>query len=323
MSVHNRPVILTHGRRSLLLVVLAVILTWAAWTFGWLPPMERAAGDLLLRASASGDADGAPVVAILIDDETIDLIGPLPWPRDRIAELVKSLRSLHVRGVALDMILADSAQPAADLALREALTGIPVVLAAAFDSDGFWLLPGNALGGASFAAHAYGEVGPDGVVRTISSTKQGNGLSLPALSLAAARMLRPELAGLWDLTLYLEVAEEEIVRRALIRDGAQMGGGVRNRYEHRYRGQGGGGREDLSARRAASILRAAPGGPPCGPQEEAAGIASVNTPAKPRDRPAKTHVLWRHSRRRRPVCPRGRSDGRYRPPPLVRTHARI
>jgi uridine kinase len=47
-------------------------------------------------------------------------------------------------------------------------------------------------------------------------------------------LLRPELAGLWDLTLYLEVAEEEIVRRALIRDGAQMGGGVRNRYEHRY-----------------------------------------------------------------------------------------
>jgi signal transduction histidine kinase len=183
------------GKRlnSAILAVVAVVITGAAWLVGWLPPMERAAGDILLRTSASNDDSRAPVVAILIDDQAVDLFGPLPWPRDRIAELVRSLRSSNVKGVALDMILADSPRPGVDQALREALTGIPVVLAAAFDNDGRWLLPGDAFGGVSCAAHAYGEVGPDGVVRRISSTKQGNGLALPALALAAARILRPEM----------------------------------------------------------------------------------------------------------------------------------
>jgi signal transduction histidine kinase len=156
--------------------------------------MERAAGDIFLRATKAGTVGEQPVVAILIDDRAVDLVGPLPWPRDRVAELVTSLRASGVHGVALDLILTASPQTEVDLVLQEALRDVPVALAAAFDRDGSWLLPGEAFGGASHAAHAYGEVGPDGVVRTISSTKQQHGLALPALSLAAARLLRPALA---------------------------------------------------------------------------------------------------------------------------------
>jgi signal transduction histidine kinase len=179
---------------SAILAVVAVALTGAAWAVGWLPPMERAAGDMLLRASKSGEDRRAPVVAILIDDEAVERYGPLPWPRNRLADLVASSAASGARGIALDLILAESTDTQNDQELATALAGIPIALAAAFDRDGSWLLPNESLDGAANAAHAYGEVGPDGVVRTISSTKQGNGLALPALSLAAARFLRPELA---------------------------------------------------------------------------------------------------------------------------------
>jgi signal transduction histidine kinase len=179
---------------SAILASVAVVITGAAWAVGWLPPMERAAGDILLRASASGDDSRAPVVAILIDDESVQRYGPLPWSRDRLADLVATSTDSGARGVALDLILSEPTDAKTDQKLAEALTDIPVAMAAAFDRDGSWLLPNESFGGATNAAHAYGEVGPDGVVRTIAATKQGNGLSLPALSLAAARFLRPELA---------------------------------------------------------------------------------------------------------------------------------
>ncbi len=179
---------------SAIFSVAAVALTGVIWILGWLPPMERTTGDLLVRASTSGDASEVPVVAILIDDKAVERYGPLPWSRDRIAKIVVSITTSGARGIALDLILAEATDSEADQALAEALVRVPVAIAAAFDRDGAWLLPCEALGGASDAAHAYGEVGPDGVVRTISATKQGHGLSLPALSLAAARFLKPELA---------------------------------------------------------------------------------------------------------------------------------
>jgi signal transduction histidine kinase/CHASE2 domain-containing sensor protein len=181
----NRP-------QSTLLALIAVALTAAGWILGWLPPMERAIGDLLLRASSRGVGREPGVVAVLIDDRAVDRYGPLPWPRDRLAKLVTELEASGARGLAIDLLLVGPAET--DSALADALVGIPSVLAAAFDRDGRWLLPHESFGGAAVSAHAYGEVGPDGVVRTVAATKQSYGLSLPALSLAAARLMNPELA---------------------------------------------------------------------------------------------------------------------------------
>jgi signal transduction histidine kinase len=156
--------------------------------------MERATGDLLLRLSTTDQNGPVPVVCILIDDRSVDRFGPLPWPRDRLAKLITTAGLSGAGGVVVDLILAQGSSTELDLSLAEAVSTVPTVLAAAFDSEGAWLLPAPEIGGVRAAAHAYGEVGPDGVVRTVAATKQGHGLSLPALSLAAARILEPDLA---------------------------------------------------------------------------------------------------------------------------------
>ncbi len=182
------------GRLPPLLALAAAGVTLAMWLVGWLPPMERAAGDLLVRSSTSDGSRPVPVAVVVIDDLAVEELGPLPWPRDRLARLLTTLTAAGGRGFVIDLILSGVTAPEADLALADALAGVPHVLAAAFDRDGYWLMPLNAFGGVGDAAHAYGEVGPDGVVRTIAATKQAHAVALPALSLAAARLLRPELA---------------------------------------------------------------------------------------------------------------------------------
>ena len=163
-------------------------------------------GDLLLRLGAGTDPASAPVAAIVLDDRSLDALGPLPWSRRRLAALVESAFDHGARALAVDLVLADadwtgdpatgtapSGDPDGDRALAAALAGRPVVLAAALRPDGGWLLPLELFGGARRAAHAEGEVGPDGVVRTILATKQRAGLALPALALAAARLIEPAI----------------------------------------------------------------------------------------------------------------------------------
>lgn len=49
-------------------------------------------------------------------------------------------------------------------------------------------------------------------------------------------LLRPELRGHWDVSIFLDVSPAEALRRALVRDAADMGGpdAVRERYRLRY-----------------------------------------------------------------------------------------
>jgi signal transduction histidine kinase len=172
---------------SAMAVVAALGLT------GWLPAVERSTGDLLLRTPSLRSRPEPPIVAILIDDNAVSQRGALPWPRERLARLVATVSDLDARAVIFDLILSEPAQATSDLAFADAMAEIPHVLGAALTDGDRWLLPLDIFGGADAAAHVYGEVGPDGVVRTIAATKQADGLSLPALSLAAARLLRPQI----------------------------------------------------------------------------------------------------------------------------------
>ena len=178
---------------QLALAALAAGALTLLWLAGAMRSFDLPLGDLLLRLTRPGAADEAPVAAVVIDDESLDHFGGLPWPRARLAEVVERVFAAGARAVVLDLILADPGDQASDLALAQALARGEHVLAASLRPDGGWLLPGERFGGPRRAAHAEAEIGPDGVVRSILATKQRAGRALPALSLAAARVLRPQI----------------------------------------------------------------------------------------------------------------------------------
>lgn len=164
----------------------------AAW-LGWGPAdrIELPLRDLALRALPERPARLVAVVAV--DDASLETVGPWPWPRARLAELVSEVRRAGPRGVALDVLLTDP--DSGDPALAAALVGGDALLVAALRADGGgWLLPSPGLRSAATAAHGAFELDHDGVLRRLAGTKQAGGLALPALSVALAGRGTPGLA---------------------------------------------------------------------------------------------------------------------------------
>jgi signal transduction histidine kinase len=179
--------------REIGLAAAATVLTSAMWFAGWMDPLDRIAGDAALRWTHRNTAD-VPLAVVAIDDRSISALGPLPWSRSMIARIITEARGAGAKGVAVDLLVTDPGEGADDVELAAALDAGPSILAAALDRDGDWLLPHRLFGGVDRAAHVHAEVGADGVARTIAATKQSNGLSLPALSLSAARLIDPGIA---------------------------------------------------------------------------------------------------------------------------------
>jgi signal transduction histidine kinase/CHASE2 domain-containing sensor protein len=175
-------------RRELAISLAATAITTFLWGVGWLQSVERPVGDLLLRIPHPAGSPDASLAAVLIDDDAVAALGPLPWPRSRIADLVRRIHEHGARGVVVDVILSDETDEENDLALERALAVGNSALAAVLRPGGGWLLPLDRFGGVRTAAHAHAEIAVDGVVRTVSATKQAAGVSLPALSVAAARL---------------------------------------------------------------------------------------------------------------------------------------
>jgi len=154
-----------------------------------LEPAELLLRDALLRAERRRDA--VSVAVVLIDEGAITSVGPWPWPRERLAALVDRVREAGAVAVVLDVLLPEP-RPG-DETLASSLAAIPSILAAAPDGTRRWLLPAARLLSHSEAAHVSFALDRDGVVRGFLATRELQGLSLPAMSVSAARLLRPQL----------------------------------------------------------------------------------------------------------------------------------
>ncbi len=121
---------------SLWIALAAVLLTAGAQ---WLTtPSRQFFADEWLRDRFIGmQTSSAPdprILVVDIDEDSIAALGPWPWPRTRLASLIETLLSDYgARGVALDILLSDRADPAGDARLALLAEHGPVVLAQAFD----------------------------------------------------------------------------------------------------------------------------------------------------------------------------------------------
>lgn len=215
----------------LLIALVAIFITaWSEWqvtttdsTFAneWLR-------DRFVRARAS-DAPETRITVVDIDETSLATVGPWPWSRPRLADLVENLLSTYsARGVALDLVLPEPAEEEGDLRLAMLAQHGPVVLAQAFDyvSRTVPVRVGHVGGGQDVNGRAdavaatgfignhaglasgrhYGNIGfvpdEDGTIRRLPTITQFEHRLYPTLSLAlfdccaeGSRAMQPQAGG--------------------------------------------------------------------------------------------------------------------------------
>ncbi len=121
-------------RASIALAAIAIT-CWAQWAPA--PGDGSLANEWLrdrfIRLHASEKPEPR-ILVVDIDESSLAELGPWPWPRTRLAELIeKLLGNYSARGVALDMVLPEPADKEGDARLAKLAEFGPVVLAEAFD----------------------------------------------------------------------------------------------------------------------------------------------------------------------------------------------
>ena len=115
-------------------LALGLLALALALALGWQQPVatrwiDEGLRDALLRAQAS--AAPLPLVAVVdIDEAALQQLGPWPWPRARLADLVEALLlEQQAAAVALDLVLPLPADAAGDARLATLAQHAPLVLA--------------------------------------------------------------------------------------------------------------------------------------------------------------------------------------------------
>jgi adenylate cyclase len=156
-----------------LLVVVVLQTTMAPWLSGWNDRLSSRTWSL-----ADSQTQERRVVVIDIDEKSVQALGPWPWPRDRVAQL---LQALDQQGVGLKVvdILFDGPQ-AQDPALQQALqSGSPSVIAQVFALNPQHTVQTGTLSG------ALGAMGAAGAGACPAGTLNAFGYMAPAASVLA------------------------------------------------------------------------------------------------------------------------------------------
>lgn len=161
--------------------VLAFVLALRGTEFGQI--LEYRTLDHRFRLRPAGEIDPR-ILVIAIDDQSIEVAGRWPWPRDFHATLLQAMESNPPAAVAFDILFVepDTARPEGDRALAERATGMPqVVFGAVSKENGEMLLPIPSLR----VTNRWGLINagrdPDGVLRSVPQWIEAGGQSHPSL----------------------------------------------------------------------------------------------------------------------------------------------
>lgn len=127
----QRPASLIKIALVLLACVLTAFLEWQRPEL--INRFDEGLGDAFLRLSADTTPENR-IAVIDISEEAISEIGPWPWPRGRVADLVEILLTTYrVQAVGLDIVFPEPADAAGDARLAALATYAPLTLAQIFD----------------------------------------------------------------------------------------------------------------------------------------------------------------------------------------------
>jgi len=173
--------------KTLAIAVTVGVAVTLLLAFGAMDRLELPVRDAALRALPRRPASSTVIVAI--DEASIERLGPWPWPRARLAEIVGRAADAGARGVAFDVLLVDARE--GDELLAAALRRVPSVDVAVLAEDGNWRMPAPSLRAAARMGHGNFEFDADGILRRFSSTKQSGARALTALAIEAASLREP------------------------------------------------------------------------------------------------------------------------------------
>ncbi len=92
--------------------------------------------DFKTQLKANEQTISSPLVIVDIDDDSLAEIGPWPWPRDKISELINKLHTQHqVSTTALNILLPEASNNDADLGLAQSVNTHRVVTGIAFTNE--------------------------------------------------------------------------------------------------------------------------------------------------------------------------------------------
>jgi signal transduction histidine kinase/CHASE2 domain-containing sensor protein len=133
----------------------------------------------------------APITIVAIDEESLNE-GNWPWPREKLAELVKGVARSRPRVLALDIVLDDPGSEEGDAALAQAIAQNPSVVLPAriVTEDGAerWERPQERFVQSNVRlGHVHTEPELDMTNRSIYTDKAAEGILIPAFSLEILR----------------------------------------------------------------------------------------------------------------------------------------
>ena len=106
---------------------------WAAPSISTVDSLDHLVGDRLHQVLASNDPENRLVVVDL-DESSIAALGPWPWPRSRVADLLDALAGNYgARMVGVDIVYPSAADADGDARIAALADFAPVVLAQALD----------------------------------------------------------------------------------------------------------------------------------------------------------------------------------------------
>jgi adenylate cyclase len=111
----------------------SLLIQWAPSSFRALASVEHLVRDPVHQLLASSEPE-TRVAVIDLDEASIAAVGPWPWPRSRMADLLEALAGAYrARVVGLDIVFPSPADAAGDARLAALSDFAPVVMAQALD----------------------------------------------------------------------------------------------------------------------------------------------------------------------------------------------
>jgi len=157
--------------------------------------VSRRLGDSYFRIRGS-QPTSKNVALVVIDDAALAKYGRWPWPRERLAQVVRAVSRQHPKVIGIDILLSEKEDPANDQALQAAIQQAGnVVLPAKISGspeNSLWTDPlPEFVKVAAATGHAQAAPDLDGVCRRIPVSEPSADGPRPAFAVAIATLAQP------------------------------------------------------------------------------------------------------------------------------------